>query len=154
MGTFLEGAATFVRGASCPGELRGGSTHDFLPRLMPESFHPSSLPDRPVIRCGKVSSDGCRPSGCRAQEGARLLLCACLLCLGKTGAAAAPRGELRHHCEVHTRGHRVGDFGHRVFFMPSLGSLWEPVTSTKEARTRRGWSSVVGASVHHFSVAD
>merc|ERR1712224_377895 len=54
-------------------------------------------------------SDGCRPSGCRAQEVARLLLCACLLCLGKTGAAAAPRGELRHHCEVHTRGHRVGD---------------------------------------------
>merc|ERR1712144_146199 len=84
MGTFLEGAASFERGASCPGELRGGSTRDFLPRLMPESFHPSSLPDRPVIRCGKVSSDGCRPSGCRAQV-ARLLLCACLLSWEKRG---------------------------------------------------------------------
>merc|ERR1712159_550472 len=146
MGTFQEGAATFERGASCPGELRGGSTHDFLPRLMPESFHPSSLPDRPVIRRGKASSDGCRPPGCRAQEVARLLLCACLLCLGKTGAAAPLRS-------AH-EGTSCGRFGHRVFFMPSLGSLWEPVTSTKEARTRRGWSSVVGASVHHFSVAD
>merc|ERR1712224_894315 len=143
-------------GGDYPGELRGGSTHDFLPRLMPESFHPSSLPDRPVIRRGKASSDGCRPSGCRAQEVARLLLCACLLCLGKTGAAAAPRGEPGTTAKC-TRGDIVWAIWTSCFLhqrSPSLGSLWEPVTSTKEASTRRGWSSVVGASVHHFSVAD
>merc|ERR1712224_192005 len=125
MGTFLEGAATFVRGASCPGELRGGSTHDFLPRLMPESFHPSSLPDRPVNRRGKVSSDGCRPSGCRAQV-ARLLLCACLLSWEKRG--------LQHHCEVHTRGHRVGDLD--IVFSSCLHSA--PSGSRRRARRKQG----------------
>merc|ERR1712224_1049092 len=121
MGTFLEGAATFVRGASCPGELRGGSTHDFLPRLMPESFHPSSLPDRPVNRRGKVSSDGCRPSGCRAQV-ARLLLCACLLSWEKRGLQQH-RGVSCGTTAKCTRGDIVWAIGHRVFFMPSLGSL-------------------------------
>merc|ERR1712124_178023 len=154
MGTFQVGVA-LERGATIRGSW-GGGTHGFLPRLMPESFHPSSLPDRPVIRRGKASSDGCRPSGCRAQEVARLLLCACLLCLGKTGAAAAPRGELRHHCEVHTRGHRVGDLD-IVSSSSTLAFTRLPLGAGDEHEGSKDTPRVEFShrgTVHHFSVAD
>merc|ERR1711977_444569 len=110
MGTFLEGAAQLERGASCPGELRGGSTHDFLPRLMPESFHPSSLPDRPLIRRGKVSRMAVDP---RVAERKRLADFCCV-----PACCAWEKRGLRQHRGVScgttakcTRwGRRVGDF--------------------------------------------
>merc|ERR1711937_391335 len=107
MGTFQVGVA-LERGATIRGSW-GGSTHDFLPRLMPESFHPSSLPNRPVIRHGKVSSDGWRPSGGRAQV-ARLLLCACLLSCEKRGLQQNRGVSCGTTAKSARWGRRVGDF--------------------------------------------
>merc|ERR1712188_322551 len=75
-----------------------------LCRILPSQFAP-----RPPGESARQGELGWLSTlGLQSTGGPTFVVCLPAV-LGKTGAAAAPRGELRHHCEVHTRGHRVGD---------------------------------------------